>query len=205
MRCIKCNYDNLDGMKYCVSCGAELITRDEKMRRTAEGEKSLASLRKVIVILLIVLVIVFATFVIVKLFFSGTKVEEGDNDTPTVYSEVNQDTVGVWSCDTEKFTDDNTISLILQSDGVFKYGPINGLKRDRIEGTFNSKELSAKDETGQYDLYSLEMNSKLEVEDGAEKEIDQMLVFTLAIDSQTGSRGIFSSGNAGMSSFYCSR
>ena len=205
MRCIKCNYDNLEGMKYCVSCGAELITRDEKLKRQAEGEKSISKLYKIIKILLVVLAIVAVIFVVVKVFTGKEDIQESDNDTPTVSVKVNQDTVGVWKCDTQKFSEDNAISIVLQSDGVFKFGPIGGLKDNRIEGSFSSDTFEAKDETGQYDLYQVVMNTNLEVENGVEKQVEKMVVFTLAIDSQTATRGIFSPGEEGQSTYYCSR
>ena len=49
------------------------------------------------------------------------------------------------------------------------------------------------------------MNTNLEVENGVEKQVEKMVVFTLAIDSQTASRGIFSPGQEGQSTYYCSR
>ena len=40
MKCMKCNYDNLDGMKYCVSCGCELLTPEQKAQKAAANKKS---------------------------------------------------------------------------------------------------------------------------------------------------------------------
>ena len=57
MKCIKCNYDNLDGMKYCVNCGFELMTKEENAKRHNEGEAGVKSLMKVKYLLELILIL----------------------------------------------------------------------------------------------------------------------------------------------------
>ena len=205
MKCIKCGYDNLEGMKYCVSCGAELITRDEKNRRISDGNRGLESLKKIIGILIGVAVVVAIAYFGASFLFNRPMVEEdSDNLTPTLSTKVAPETIGVWKCDPEGFTDDNTIVFKLQSDGVFEIGPIGTLDTTRWEGTWDSISLGTKDSTGQYDFYQVNLNETLVVENDVEQEIDNKVTYSLAIDSQLGTRGIFVNG-ANNNSYYCSR
>ena len=38
MRCIKCGYENIEGLKYCSSCGEELLTQEQMVRRNKQNK-----------------------------------------------------------------------------------------------------------------------------------------------------------------------
>jgi hypothetical protein len=180
MRCINCGYDNLEGMRYCVKCGNELMTLDEKGKRKEESEKENKTLIKVIIGLVVVAVLIVILLIVLPRF--GTKQEEeADNDIPVINDSVDQDTVGVWNCSFDDKDDTYTTIIKLQSDGVFQIGPIDGLDENRFEGTFTSNNMEAQDENGIVNYYQVFLRQNKVIENGAEEEVEEQKVLTMGI------------------------
>jgi len=201
MRCINCGYDNLEGMKYCVKCGKELMTLDEKGKRKEAGENSNKSLIKVIIGLAVVAVIIVILIIIVPMFGSK-KEEEADNDVPVINDAVDQDTVGTWKCSFDDDDDTYTTVIKFQSDGVFQIGPIDGLEENRFEGTFTSNNLGATDSEGIVNYYQVFLEQEKEIENGEETESVVQKVLTMGIFINDESRASIADSDI---VYHCSR
>ena len=207
MKCIKCGYDNLDGLQYCSHCNAELITREEKAKRLAEGEQSNNKLLKIIIGLVVVLALVVVAIFVVPMLMNKVQEMGSDNDTPAISDSVDQDTPGEWHCTNDPNDQDTyTVTILLQTDGTFKIGPYDNLEENRFEGTYISKSYDATDESGQYNLYQVVMTKDVTVENGETTEDEETKVntYSLGIDAGDSNRGIFTDGESG-STYYCTR
>jgi hypothetical protein len=205
MRCIKCGYDNLEGMKYCVHCGSELMTLEEKNKRKEEGEKGVRKLFFVIIGLLVVLIIVLACYFIIPMLTGNNTNKEGD-DTPKLSEEVHKDTVGEWKCSNDANSNTLDMTFVLSADGKFKIGTVNGLDDNRFEGTFISSSFDKKDDEGKYNLYQVVFTQKVSVEAGVKTELEdpQTTTYSLGIGINDQNEGIFVNGST-QNTFYCKR
>ncbi len=204
MKCIKCNYDNLDGMKYCVNCGFELMTKEENAKRHNEGEAGVKSLMKVIIGLIVVLAIVVGLVFLIPMLLNKNNEEAADNDTPGISEDVDQITAGVWKCSNDEDDDVPTTEFVLVSDGTFKIGPANGLDDNRFEGTYETKFFDAVDDTGNYNLYQVIFTQEKVVENGEELEEEAVTTYSLGIGIEDTNMGMFVNSVTN-NTFYCKR
>ena len=150
MRCINCNYDNLDGLQYCVSCGSPLITLEDKQKQELAGQNKLNKLYLLIGLLVFVLVVM----VVLLLLGVGFGKEEEAPVEETV--QVEAATVGVWHCNPNAAAKDYTLTFELNEDGTYKFGAYKYLNTSRVEGKFSSNSFGKKDEaTSTYNLYNM--------------------------------------------------
>ena len=202
MRCINCNYDNLEGMRYCVSCGQELITVEEKSKRAEESKKGLVVLYIIIGVLVVVLLVVLG-FVI----FGGGPVAGDVPDKPGNIEEktsVHADTVGAWKCSTQAASDKYTILIQLNEDGTFIFGPATGYETNYIGGTFTSNSYGATDSSKQYNLYSLNLRQTVIVENGVQQEGYSEVNYSVGINTKDKNDALFSNGQSG-TTYYCKK
>lgn len=204
MKCIKCNYDNLDGMKYCVNCGFELMTKEENAKRHNEGEQGNKSLMKIIVGLIAVLAIVVGLIFLIPMLMNKDNKEEADNETPGISEDVDQITVGVWNCSNDEDDDVATTQFVLVSDGTFKIGPVDGLDDNRFEGTYETKFFDAVDDTGNYNLYQVIFTQEKVVENGEELEEEAVTTYSLGVGIDDTNMGMFINSVTN-NTFYCKR
>ena len=201
MRCIKCGYDNLEGMRYCVSCGNELMTLEEKSKRAEESKKGLVVLYIIIGVLLVLLLVVLG-FVI----FGGGPTAGPNPGKPGPVDEktaVASDTVGQWKCSTDATTTKYNLMIQLNEDGTFIFGPIPGYDTNYVGGRFTSNSYNAQDATGQYNLFSLNMKQQVIVESGNKTEGSSEVNYSVAIDKDK-TKAMFTNGSSG-TTYYCSK
>ncbi len=200
MRCIKCNYDNLDGMKYCVSCGSELLTPEQKAKKAEANKKSVVKLYVVIGIL-VVLLIGLIVFLLVG--NGGSNGSAGGNNGGDGTVSVHPDTVGIWNCNSDPKASSFTLTIELNNDGTYLFGPYGNTDSNNISGTFSSNSFGATDETGKYDLYSLTLTQKQIKENGTITEGEATVSYSIGISSDKNS-AIFTNG-ATSTSYYCKK
>jgi hypothetical protein len=201
MRCNKCNYDNLDGMKYCVSCGAELLTPQQKEERVKEGNRTVIILYVIIGLLVVILI----GLIIFLLLGGGSTVGVKKDDAGKVQevTHVESATIGTWACSSDQSGGELTIVIELKEDGSFRFGPINGFENNHIEGTFNSNLLGTAEAGEQYDAYELTMKQTKIITNGEVAEGEANVTYSVGV-TKDGKNSIFSQGKD-KTSFYCSK
>ena len=201
MRCNKCNYDNLDGMKYCVSCGAELLTPQQKEEKIKENNKSVIILYIIIGLLVVVLI----GLIIFLLLGGGSTVgpkKEKEEEVQEA-SHVDPDTVGTWACSSDQSGGKLTIVIELKDDGTFRFGPVTGFEENHIEGTFNTSLIGTAENGEKYDAYGVTMKQTMIVSSGEITEGEATVTYSMGV-SKDGDSAIFSQGED-KTSYYCNR
>ncbi len=201
MRCINCGYDNLEGMRYCVSCGSELMTAEEKTKRAEESKKGLVLLYVIIGVLVVVLLIVLG-FVI----FGGGPIAGETPDKPGPIDEktsVASDTVGQWKCTTSDTSKKYNLLIQLNEDGTFIFGPIPGYETNYVGGRFTSNSYNAQDSSGRYNLFSLNMKQTEIVENGNKTEGINEVNYSVGITKDK-AEALFTNGSNG-TTYYCAK
>ena len=202
MRCNKCNYDNLDGMKYCVSCGAELLTPQQKEEKVKEGNRSVIILYIIIGLLVVILIGLIVFLLLGGGSTVGTKKDDKGGEVAEV-THVEPATVGTWACSSSQSGGELTIVIELKEDGSFRFGPITGFENNHIEGTFNSNLLGTAEEGEEYDAYELTMKQTKIVSSGEITEGEASVTYSVGV-TKDGGTAIFSQGED-KASYYCSK
>ncbi len=193
MRCIKCNYDNLDGLKYCVSCGSPLITEEDKEKMEAASAKKMKTLYIIVGILVILLV------VLVVLLVMG--VGFGKGSTPVATGDIDTATLGTWVCNSNPNSTDYTIVIELNEDGSFRFGAYGALETNHISGTYTSKG-NGQTNNG-YTQYNVVLN-QTRIVSGSKVQEGQATSNYLAGISQDGKQSTFYNENTQLS-YYCKK
>ena len=202
MRCSKCGYDNLDGMKYCVSCAAELLTPEQRTEKVEENKKSVIILYIIIGLLVVLLI----GLIVYLLMGGGSAVPIGggkEEEPPKEVTHVEPATVGTWGCSSEANGGAMTLIIELKEDGTFRFGPVSGFENNHIEGTFNSNLIGEAEDGEEYDAYGLTMKQTKIIDNGNITEGEANVTYSVGINKE-GDTAIFSSGN-GNTSYYCTK
>jgi uncharacterized membrane protein YvbJ len=88
MRCIKCGYENLEGLKFCSNCGSELLTEDELSKKKAK-KRNKTIVTFIVTLLVIALIACTVSYIIIN---NKNKEEEKEN------YEVVDILLGTWNC-----------------------------------------------------------------------------------------------------------
>ena len=149
MRCLKCGYNNLEGLKYCSSCGGELLTEEEYNEKIRESNKEVRKLYGLIAILAVV-VIFITTFFIIN---STTKRTVEVPDT----SNISTNLVGIWNCKNSERDEEYSVEINLGSDMSFSFGVYGKLDSNSLKGVYTSKHIGPYQDDLNYDSYLVKM------------------------------------------------
>lgn len=149
MRCLKCGYNNLEGLKYCSSCGGELLTEEEYNKKIRESNKEVRKLYGLIAFLAVI-VIFIATFFIIN---STTKRTVEVEDT----SNISTNLVGLWNCKNSERDEEYSVEINLGSDMSFNFGVYGKLESNSLKGVYTSKHIGPYQDDLNYDMYLVKM------------------------------------------------
>lgn len=149
MRCLKCGYNNLEGLKYCSSCGGELLTEEEYNIKLRESNKEVRKLYGLIAFLAVI-VIFIATFFIINRTTKRT-VEVTDT------SNISTNLVGDWNCKNSERDEEYSVEINLGSDMKFSFGVYGKLDSNSLKGVYTSKHVGPYQEDLNYDMYTVKM------------------------------------------------
>ena len=195
MRCIKCGYENIEGLKYCSSCGEELLTQEQMVRRNKQNKSKMA-LKIVLVVLGLALVACTISYIIIN--NSNKPKEEEQNKT------IDQVLVGTWNCKAYKDAPNYTIELVLSNNRAYIWGTYGKSNLEYTKGTFYSKDMGTFPENENYELYSITFEATARATNGAEVEDVYTLNYNLALHNNKNTM-ILASGNSNSSNTYCDR
>lgn len=194
MRCIKCGYENIEGLKYCSSCGEELLTQEQMARRDKQNKSKMA-LKIVLVVLGLALVACTVSYIIIN---NKNKPKEEVNKT------IDQVLVGTWYCRPYKDAPNYTVEIVLSENRAYHWGTYGKSNLDYTKGTFYSKHMGTFPENENYELYSVTFEATSRATNGAEVEDVYDLNYNLALHHDQRSM-ILASGNSNSSNSYCDR
>ena len=137
MRCIKCGYQNIEGLKYCASCGQELMTQEEYDMRSNEKKSSVIRLYVLIGFLSVILVGVIIYFVLNS--FAPKPPKE-----PT--STIDTELIGDWVCKNNQDQENYDGRVYLNKDSSFTWGPYDKIEFNYLAGTYTTKEIEESNE-----------------------------------------------------------
>ena len=196
MRCIKCGYDNIEGLKYCSSCGQELLTQEQLAKRQRQNNSKMA-LRIVLIVLGIAFVACIVSYIIINSNKNKTK-EDEKNKT------INTELVGVWNCRPYKDAPNYTIELSLNGDRSYIWGTYGKSNLDYTKGTFYSKDMGTFVENENYESYSVTLEATKRATNGVEVDDAYSINYVLALHNEHNNI-ILASGNSSASNIYCDR
>ena len=176
MRCIKCGYQNIEGLRYCANCGQELMTLEEYNTKSNE-EKSVV--RKLYVIISFLSVILFSIIVyaIIRAILSSNAPIE-----PSIT--LDTEVIGTWNCKSKVDQENYDIKVILKTDSVFKWGTYEDLEKNSINGTFITKSL-INDSEDYRNIYNLQLLVTQIITNGREDtKGSQVLNYKFALKDQ---------------------
>ena len=149
MRCLKCGYNNLEGLKYCSSCGEELLTEEEYNLRIRESSKEVRKLYGLIALLVVILIFVGTFFVINRTTKRTVEVEDTSN--------ISTNLVGTWYCKNSEREENYSIEFNLATDMTFSYGVYKKLDSNGLKGVYSSKDAGPYTEDLNYEMYYVKM------------------------------------------------
>ena len=196
MRCIKCGYENIEGLKYCSNCGQELLTQEQFAKKEKQNKSKMA-LKVVLIVLGIAFVACIVSYIIIN---SNKKPKEEDEQNKTIDKVL----VGTWICKSYKEAPNYTIEIVLKEDRSYIWGTYGRTNLDYTRGTFYSKDNGVFPENENYEAYSFTLDAKARATNGAEVEDVYSINYTLALHNDTNSF-ILASGNSSSSNTYCDR
>ena len=196
MKCIKCGYDNLDGLKYCTSCGNELLTK-EQMKKKEGKKRSKLALRIVIIVLILALVTCVISYIIIN---NKNKPKE----TEEVNKTIDPVLVGTWYCKAYKDAPNYTIQIEFKEDRSYVWGTYGKINLDYTKGTFYSKDMGTFPENENYELYSVTLEATRRASNGAEVDDVYNMNYSLALHSDKNNM-ILANGNSNSYNTYCTR
>ena len=201
MRCIKCNYDNLDGLQYCVNCGSPLITMEEKQNQEMEKQNILKKLYVLIGILVFVLV------VMVVMLLLGVGFGKDEDTKKEADLTVDKEFIAVWNCNSDAtlYNKKNySLTIELNEDGTFRIGNYGQLDKDNTSGVFGTTSLGVKDTaTKKYNLYTMTFMQKKKLVNGKESEEENTLNFNGGITDSL-EEATFNNAKTG-TTYFCSK
>ena len=199
MRCIKCNYDNLDGLQYCVNCGSPLMTMEEKQNQEMQKQNKLKILYVLSGILIFVLIVMVVLLLLGVGF--GTEKESGKDSKE---NHVEKATVGNWKCNTDSKLlgkKQYTIVFDLKEDGTYKLSNYGQEDKNYSSGTFSSNSLGKKDDSNIYNLYSFTFTQEKIITNGKTTEEKDEVPFTGGVTDE-GTGAIFNNSKTRVT-YYC--
>ncbi len=196
MRCIKCGYENIDGLKYCTNCGQELLTQ-EQMKKKESKKRSKMALKIVFIVLAVALVVCIVSYVIIN---NKNKPKETDEQNKTIDPVL----VGTWNCKAYKEAPNYTIELVFHENRDYVWGTYGKSNLDYTKGTFYSKDMGTFPENENYELYSVTLEATARATNGAEVEDVYTMNYNLALHNDKNSL-ILANGNSNSYNTYCDR
>ncbi len=176
MRCIKCGYQNMEGLRYCANCGQELMTLEEY---TTKSDEEKSAVRKLYVIIAFLSVILFSIIVyaIIKAILGSNAPIEPSN---TLDTEV----IGTWNCKSKADQEKYDVKIILKTDSVFRWGTYDDLEKNSINGTFTTKAL-INDSEDYRNMYSLKLLATQIISNGREDTSgSQVMTYKFSLKDQ---------------------
>ena len=195
MRCIKCGYENIDGLKYCSSCGQELLTQDQMKKREGQKRTKMA-LKIVLIVLAIALVVCIVSYIIINNQKKPEEIKENKTIDPVL--------VGTWNCKAYKEAPNYTIEIVFQDNRNYIWGTYGKSNLDYTKGTFYSKDMGTFPENENYELYSVTLEATSRASNGAEVEDVYTMNYNLALNNDKNSF-ILANGNSNSYNTYCDR
>ena len=198
MRCIKCGYENLEGLKYCSNCGDELLTQDEATKRKRE-KRSKAAIKFVVILLILALIATVTSYIIIN---NKNKKEQ---EQQTNYQVVNV-LIGTWNCSTSKEMKTFEEQFVLKNDSTYVWGTYNKLNSDSTSGMYSANDVGVFPQDGTYELYSLMLDVKHTIKLGIDVEVtkETIMNYNVAL-SQDNTKLIVANGTTGSGNMYCVR
>ena len=149
MRCLKCGYNNLEGLKYCSSCGEELLTEEEYNLRIRESNREVRKLYGLVALLAVILIFVGTFFVINSTTKRTVEVEDTSN--------ISTNLVGTWYCKNSDRDEEYSVEFDLATDMSFIYGVYGKVESNGLRGVYTSKDVGPYQEDLNYELYMVKM------------------------------------------------
>lgn len=198
MRCIKCGYENLEGLKFCSNCGDELLTQDEANKRKRQ-KRSKAAVKFIVILLILALIATVTSYIIIN---NQNKKEE---DQVNKYHVVNY-LIGTWNCSTNKEMKTFEEQFILKADSTYTWGTYNKLNTDSTSGMYSADDVGVFPQDGTYELYSLMLDVKHTVKLGIDVEVTKETIMNYSVAlSQDNTKLIVANGASGSPNMYCVR
>lgn len=197
MRCIKCGYENIEGLKYCSSCGHELLTQEQYAKKERQ-KKNKKALKVVLIVLAIAFVACIVSYIIINNQNNKTKEDDEQNKT------IDKVLVGTWNCKAYREAPNYTIEIVFREDRSYNWGTYGKSNLDYTKGTFYSKDMGVFPENENYEAYSVTLDAKSRATNGAEVEDIYSINYNLALHNDTNSF-ILASGDSNSYNTYCDR
>ena len=148
MRCIKCGYQNMEGLRYCANCGQELMTLEEYNTKSDAQKSEVRRLYVIIAFLSVILFSIIVYAIIRAILSSNAPIEPSI----TLDSEV----IGTWDCKSKAEQEKYDVKIILKTNSVFRWGTYEDLEKNSINGTFTTKALVNESENYR-NIYNLKL------------------------------------------------
>ena len=159
MRCIKCGYQNMEGLRYCANCGQELMTLEEYNTKSNEEKSAVRKLYVIIAFLSVILFSIIVYAIIKAILGSNAPIE------PSIT--LDTELIGTWNCKSKEDQENYDVKIILKTDSVFRWGTYDDLDKNSINGTFTTKALT--NESEEYrNIYSLKLLATQIITNGRE-------------------------------------
>ena len=198
MRCIKCGYDNLEGLKFCSNCGEELLTQDEANKRKRERTTK-GAVKFIVILLVLALIACLVSYFIIN--NKNKKEQEEQNN----YHVVNV-LIGTWNCSHDKEMKSVEEQFVLKADSTYIWGTYGKLNTDSTSGYYSADDVGVFPEDGTYELYSLMLDVKNTTKLGINVEVTKETTMNYSVAlSQDNTRLIVANGSSGSSNMYCVR
>ena len=149
MRCLKCGYNNLEGLKYCSSCGEELLTEEEYNLKIRESNREVRKLYGLVALLVVVLIFVGTFFIINSTTKRTVEVEDTSN--------ISTNLVGTWYCKNSERDENYSVEFELSSNMSFKFGVYEKIESNGLRGAYTSKDIGPYTEDLNYEVYMVKM------------------------------------------------
>ncbi len=194
MRCINCGYENLDGLKYCSSCGQELLTIEQKDQREKQ-KRSSSAMKITITIAIIALVICGVVFYIID---NNNKKEREAN------KHVDPILVGIWDCKNSKDATNYSTEITLNGDATYVWAEYGKAELNYLKGSYETKDIGTFAEDSTYELYSLELENHYKGTNGVEAKEEKKINYNMALSPEK-TNSIIASGEIGVANIYCNK
>lgn len=176
MRCIKCGYQNIEGLRYCANCGQELMTLEEYNTKSNEEKSAVRKLYVIIAFLSVILFSIIVYAIIRAILSSNAPIE------PSVT--IDTEVIGTWDCKSKEDQEKFDIKIILKTDSVFRWGTYDDLEKNSINGTYTTKAL-LNDSEEYRNMYNLKLLATQIITNGREDTNgSQVLNYTFSLKDQ---------------------